>query len=80
MEANWYPKPLGHGAGGSDMVGVAEVLAARADLEPLLVEGLDALDERARAARFVFPRDRRIYAAAHGLLRSALSAVTGRSA
>ena len=49
--------------------------AAEADV-PALLAALSA-DERARAARFVFPRDRRIYAAAHGLLRSGLSAVAG---
>ncbi len=37
-------------------------------------------EERARCSRFHFARDRRDYAAAHALLRTALSEVAGRSA
>jgi 4'-phosphopantetheinyl transferase len=34
-------------------------------------------EEQSRAARFVFPKDRALFIAAHGLLRSRLIAVTG---
>jgi 4'-phosphopantetheinyl transferase len=52
------------------------------DLRPQL-EALEALlnkEERARAARFHFPRDRHQFSAARGMLRSLLAAYTGLSA
>lgn len=51
-------------------------------LTPARRDALAALlpdDERCRAARFRFDRDRDIYVAAHGLLRAWLGALTGRA-
>lgn len=59
--------------------GRAELQAVDVDTAP--AGGDDAWlsdEERARAARFVFERDRRLYVNAHVRLRQALSARTGR--
>lgn len=50
-----------------------DVDEAWGDLQALL-----SPEERAKAARFYFERDRRIYTVAHALLRRALSAVAGQ--
>lgn len=62
-------------------VGNAELWSVDLDA-PEAPEGRDTLsaEERARAARFVFPRDRARYEAAHGALRRLLARHTGRAA
>lgn len=71
------PAPTGHpdGAPGVDLL-VMTLDAADPDINTRLAPLLDD-EERARAARFHFDRDRRTYIAAHALVRSVLAVRTG---
>lgn len=60
-----------------------QVWCVRTDSPSARLDGLAGLlddDDRARIARLVFPADRLLHQAAHGLLRLALSEATGRPA